>query len=275
MGVVSPAHTPGMVVFALTMIGLGVLGLSTGDFTPVWAPVPKGAPIREWLVYLTAVISLVCGAGLPWRRTAVPAAGLLLAALVIWLLRFRVPNLFLAPASQDSWSGLGETAVIVAGAWVVFAGLTPDWGSQRFRWATGETGLRIARTLFGVAMIIFGEAHFRYLEETAGLVPGWLPWPLAWACFTGGAYILAGLAIVVGVRARLAAALCALQMGLFTALVWLPIMAAGHANAFQRSETIISWALTAAAWMVADSYRDRRTSPIGSANAKAQWPGPS
>src|SRR5262245_40206680 len=196
--------------FAVTLIGLGILGLIKGDFDPMWQPVPKEVPARELLAYLCASISLTCGIGLLWLRTTALAARVLLASLLLWLLLLRVPGVALSFTIGFWWSAC-KTAVIVAGAWILYRRFASDWDRLRLGFANGDNSLRIARTLYGLALIPFGIAHFLYLEQTAVLVPGWLGWPTAWAYFTGGAYILAGIAIVIGVHARLAARLSALE----------------------------------------------------------------
>jgi len=241
-------------VFAAILIALRVLGFVKGNFTPVRAPGPKAVPARELLVDLCALVSRASGVRLLWQRTAAVAARVLLAWLLLWVLLFGMPDIFRAPTAQDSWSGWGETAVVVAGAWVQYAWFAPGRDTQRLAFA-GDSGLRIARVFYGLALIPFGVAHFNYLKQTAVLVPGGLPFHLAWAYFTGGAFLAAGVAVLTGVFARLAAALSAFQIGMFTLLVGGPIIAAGSKDAFQWSETIVSAAVTANAWLVADSYR--------------------
>jgi uncharacterized membrane protein YphA (DoxX/SURF4 family) len=141
---------------------------------------------------------------------------------------------------------------MMAAAWVLVVWFAGDRGGS----GTGEKALRVARALYGFGLINFGVAHFTFLERTVSMVPKWLPWHLGWAYFTGATLIAAGVAVVVGVWARPAARLSAWELVLFTVLVWGPVIVAGP-DADSWNEFVDSWALTAAAWMVADSYRGR------------------
>lgn len=222
------------------MLALGVLGLLKGTFIGLWQPVPKGLPAQEWLAYLCAIIPLVSGAGLTWKRTEHGAAATLLAWLALWLLVIRAPAIVRAPLAMDAWYGWAEVAVYAAAAWVLYG-----------------KGLRFARAFYGLEMIPFGIGHFVYANETAQLVPTWLPGHWSWAYLTGIAYIAAGIAIVAGARlARWAAILSTVQMGLFTLLVWGPTVIAGP-TAFQWSEFVISVTLTVSGSVVAASYKEK------------------
>jgi len=245
----------GHAFFAAVMIWLGVMGLSKGDFVQVWQPVPQWVPAREALAYLCAFISLASGIGLLWQRTAAVAARVVFASLMVWLLVLRLPYLFFqTPVVLVAWT-FGSTAVMVAAAWVLYVWFAGDRDRQRLGLVADDRGVRIARALYGLSLVPFGLAHFMYLDATTVLIPRWLPWHVAWAYFTGAAFIAAGLAVTVGVFARLAAALSALQLGLFGLIVWVPRVFAGAVNDFQWGEFVVTCALTAGAWVVAESYR--------------------
>jgi uncharacterized membrane protein len=237
------------------MIWLGVMGIRKGDFVQVWQPVPNWVPARAALAYVCALISLASGIGLLASRTASAASRVLFASLLLWLLVLRLPNLFFqTPLVLVAWT-FGSTAVIVAAAWVLCVWFAGDRDRQRFGFFTDERGLRIARALYGVSLIPFGLAHFMYPDATTVLIPAFLPWPVAWAYFTGATFIAAGLAVIAGVFAPLAAALSTLQMGLFGLIVWVPRVVTGSLSDFQWGEFVVTCALTTGAWIVTESYR--------------------
>jgi uncharacterized membrane protein len=156
-------------------------------------------------------------------------------------------------------------AVMLSAAVVLYVWVATASDTKHVRLLTGESGLRVAHVLYGLSLVFFGMAHFIDVKDTVSLVPNWLPGHFFWAYFTGCAYIGAGLAILFGVLARLAAILSAVQIGSFLLLVWLPIVAAGSKVPFQWSETFLNAALLAGAWVIADSYRLTRQAPHGPA----------
>jgi hypothetical protein len=93
VGIATVCHT----VFAIALIGLGILGFVKGDFAPGWSPVPESIPARQALAYLCDFVYLACGVGLLWRRTAAAASRILFAYLLLWLLVLRVPWIVVSP----------------------------------------------------------------------------------------------------------------------------------------------------------------------------------
>src|SRR5207253_11432589 len=114
--------------------------------------------------------------------------------------------------------------------------------------------------VFGVCALLFGGAHFFYMNLTAPLVPQWLPpGQEFWGYATGVGHIAAGVAILTGVQARLAAILLTAMFASFTPLVHVPMLLAAPSRYVNWTENARNLALVGGAWVVADSLaRPRR-----------------
>jgi uncharacterized membrane protein YphA (DoxX/SURF4 family) len=115
--------------------------------------------------------------------------------------------------------------------------------------------------------VLFGAAHFVYLNLTVPLVPEWLPPGREfWAYATGVGHIAAGVALLTGVQARLAAMLLTAMYASFIPLVFGPVLAADPSSHFRWTEAATTLALVGVAWVAADSLRGpkRQTAPLGS-----------
>ena len=244
-----PAKSARM-VFALTMIAVGLIGLVRGSFAAVWSGVPETLPGREALVYLCAFVAIATGSGMLAKRTAVTSALVLLVYFTVWTIAFKVPVIVLHPLVEGSYQSWGENAVLVAAIWCLYASLTRD-RLQGPNWLASDAGLRSAHILYGLALLAFGFSHIVYPELTIPLVPKWMMWPALWAYLAAAIYIVTGASLVAGVGARVAAILAAVQITLITVLVWGPMVLSGDMSAGQLGETIESWSLTAGAFVLA------------------------
>ena len=72
---------------------------------------------------------------------------------------------------EATWLGLGEITALLAGGWILFARHADLPSDSPLAFATGARGTRLARILFGLALLPVGLSHLVYPAETAALVP--------------------------------------------------------------------------------------------------------
>jgi len=235
-------------IYGLGVMALAMVCLAWGDFDP-GQPVPKGFPDRAALAYAAAAFMLVAGAAVEWRRTTAWGAAALsayYAFIVVILMNGRV--VLAHYAEYGSYSGAAEQLAIAAGGLIVYAASAQIDAAQTARLT------RLGQVAFGVCALLFGGAHFFYMNLTVPMVPKWLP-PTQefWAYATGIGHIAAGVAILAGVQARLAAILLTAMYASFTVLVHVPMLLADPSSRWIWSENALNLALIGAAWVVADS----------------------
>ncbi|HEY2032590.1 MAG TPA: hypothetical protein VGH02_02755 [Rhizomicrobium sp.] len=239
--------TFGWRVFGLGIIALALLCLVWGDFN-AGQPVPKDFPARTALAYTAAIFMLVAGLGIEWRKTTAWAAAALAiyyAIFVVLLMNGRVilRNLGI----YGAYSGTAEQVAVATGAFIIWASFAEIDGARAARF------IRIGQIVFGICAVLFGGAHFVYMNLTAPLVPKWLPPSQEfWGYATGVFHIAGGLAIIANVRARLAAILLTVMYALFLPLALVSELLATP-TFFAWCENALDIILIGVAWVVADS----------------------
>jgi len=241
----------GQALFAAAMLGLGMLSLVYRDFALQWQPLPASVPGRSVLAVISGLFLIAAGVGLLTERRARISALALSAYLLFWVL-FKLRVLFASPTDISRWLGTCEDLSLALGAWVLYMPL-----AHRFDyWAP--------RILFGLSFLVFGASHFAYPDFTAGMIPEWMPARLWLAYLTGAGHCAAGLGILTLVLPRLAATAEAAMMSSFVLLVHLPSLWTDPAPFWgpdlrtRITLLLVAMALSASAWCLAFSLRDRK-----------------
>jgi uncharacterized membrane protein YphA (DoxX/SURF4 family) len=245
-------------IYGFGAVVLGVTGLVWGDFAVVWVPTWITAPGQSPWGYVVAVLPLLAGLAMQWQRTTLLGALALFVPYCLAILFFDVPRGFAHASDFGAWYGVLENSALAAGAFIICTYYA------RLEAATAERLSRIARVVFGVCLIYFGLAHHYYLANTVSMVPAWLPpGQTFWAYATGAGHVLAGIAIISGLYARLGAMLLAAMFIVFAILVHAPrvLLTVPH-NHFAWGENAVNFALIGSAWVIAASIP-----PVGKTKA--------
>src|SRR6266851_3379693 len=115
---------------------------------------------------------------------------------------------------------------------------------------------QFARVLFALGMVSLGILALVYgdLALVWYSVPAWVPWRAGVAYASG---------VVLSCYARRAGMMEAALWSVFTRLVLVPAVLAAPTSLPQWTEFLISWAITAGAWVVAESMTAKDSTKTG------------
>jgi uncharacterized membrane protein len=144
-------------------------------------------------------------------------AGTLLGVMfLLFVMMLHIPRIVTHARDGNEWTSGFVALAMCGGAWIL-AG-----ASSLEERETADPFLKLGPYLFGMAMVAFGIQHFVIERLTIRVGPPWFPVRPLWAYLTGAALIVAGAAIIVRRKARLAATLLGTVLFLFFLLLHIP-----------------------------------------------------
>ena len=143
----SEAYAPtmlqiGWIAFAVSMLGLGMLGFITGDFALNWQPVPADVPGRTTLAYVTAALFWTLGAGLLFDRFKYSFAIATAVAFLVWAILLHGPGVVRDPLNVLPWLGFTERLQVAAGALMLATTQVPGTPFARWGMLVGKDCVR-------------------------------------------------------------------------------------------------------------------------------------
>jgi uncharacterized membrane protein YphA (DoxX/SURF4 family) len=247
------AQALGRLMIAVGLLGFGALTLIYDDFGLDWQRVPEWVAARGMWAYGVGAIEVTLAAALLLARTAPRAAFVLTPYTLLWVLLLDVPPLMSNLRVEGAWLSVGERTELFAGVWILAILLARGPNRAAPARFTDEQALRIARVIFGLALIPVGLSHLVY-PEAVSFVPAWLPFRMVWLDATGIGHIAAGVALIVSVIPRIAAIMEAAMMSSFVLLIHVPRVIESPRSRMEWTMLCIAVAFSGAAWSTASSY---------------------
>jgi uncharacterized membrane protein YphA (DoxX/SURF4 family) len=224
------------------MIGFGAISFLLRDAVPSLEPLPVWLSAHAVVGVVSAVVLIVTGLALLVGRWTSPAAMTLAWFLTLWSVALHLPRFIAAPKDPGVWVPAAEVFAINAAAWLLVSALRAGdvWPRVAF----------VARLVFGATFVAFGFSHYLYHGYVESVIPSWIPAHVFFTYATGAAHAAAGLSLLSGIKARLAAALLAVMFGSWVAVVHIPRVIAAQGDKNEWTSLFVAVAMSGGSWIV-------------------------
>lgn len=187
--------------------------------------VPRWLPARLFWVYFVGSAWIAGATGLVARKFLRLSAILLGVMFLLIVLTIHLPAAIAHPANPLTWNFVLRESAFASGVWALAGSLRSHSQPGKRNWM-----ILFGRFTMAITAIYFGLEQLFHPQLTPGvpdtkLTPAWVPLHAFWGYPAGVFLLLAGAALLFGLRPRRAAASIALLMILITVLLFLPILA--------------------------------------------------
>lgn len=195
----------GLILFALAFAALGTLQIVNGEILAgrpmAW---PDGWPGLRVVSIVSGLLLIAAAASATFKKFP-----LLALAAGIWILVWcAARNLIFIISHLDygfMLTNTGKALTLGGGGLLVAKIISDDQGNSTSRLL--NHAVTIERIFIGFFFFASGLQHFLFAEFVKSLVPTWIPGGLFWTYLAGAALATAGLGLLTGFKAKLAAIL--------------------------------------------------------------------
>jgi len=185
---------------------------------------PRWMPLHSFWPYFVGCALLAAATSLTVRKFVRLSSTLLGVMFFLFVCMIYLPSLVAHLKNRFAWTLALRDLSFAGGAWAL-AGLHTRGSSPRqSKWM-----ILFGRIVVAIAALFFAIQHFLHPEFAPGvplqkLTPAWVPLGPFWSCLTGAILLIAGAAMLINKKTRLAAASIGLLMAILTLLLYVPIL---------------------------------------------------
>lgn len=188
--------------------------------------VPKFMPWPLFWTYLVGTALFAASLSIA-AQIKVHWSGLMWGVMMfLFVAMMDIPGAVQDSHNRIAWALLARELSFGAGGWCLAASDPDGWSASVRR-----VLFTVGRVIIGVAAIFYGVEHFLHPQNVPGvplekLIPAWIPAHALISYLTGAALVVAGVAIVLAIKMRIAATYLGSWIFLIVVLIYGPILIA-------------------------------------------------